>query len=121
MDILNNAASDSVELHFLLVLRFKIYILKLFPKYSSTRRSGLIPVFITNSFFPQTFLLKTELKESQTDSHPSLVFQQLPANRDMSRIIIKNMYFTLYQYIFFIFCNKKYNVNVGIELFQTHR
>lgn len=31
MDILNNAASDSVELHFLLVLRFKIYILKLFP------------------------------------------------------------------------------------------
>lgn len=27
MDILNNAASDSVELHFLLVLRFKIYIL----------------------------------------------------------------------------------------------
>lgn len=28
--ILNNAASDSVEIHFLLVLRFKIYILKLF-------------------------------------------------------------------------------------------
>lgn len=51
MDILNNAASDSVELHFFLVLRFKIYTLKLFPKYSSTRRSCLIPVFITNSFF----------------------------------------------------------------------